>query len=240
MRIDDLVQARAVRSRTRGRRRFANSAIRRAARRRALREGLTVERQRTLARLVSELRQDATFGARLLRRSPGFSTVAILTLAFAIGGNTAIFSLVNALALKPLPVARPGRSRPHLHRSKARRPGSTIRTSLRAATVFTDVAAHAGTTRDAEYRRQHARLVRRNDVDELLHDARRAGAFSAAPTFPSDARADVVVLAERTWRTRFASDPSIVGRTNPARRTPVRSHRRHAAWFSRRAAARHS
>ena len=72
------------------------------------REGLSVERQRTLARLVSELRQDAIFGARLLRRSPGFSTVAILTLALAIGGNTAIFSLVNALALKPLAGARSG------------------------------------------------------------------------------------------------------------------------------------
>ena len=39
---------------------------------------------------------------RLVGRSPGFSTVAILTLALAIGGNTAIFSIVNALALKPI------------------------------------------------------------------------------------------------------------------------------------------
>ena len=77
-----------------------------------------MERQRTLARLISELRQDATFGARLLRRSPGFSTVAILTLALAIGGNTAIFSIVNALALKPLPVRGPGGGRPRVHRSK--------------------------------------------------------------------------------------------------------------------------
>ena len=69
--------------------------------------GATVERQKTIARLGSELRQDAKFGARLVARSPAFSMIAILTLALAIGGNAAIFSIVNALALKELPVTRP-------------------------------------------------------------------------------------------------------------------------------------
>ena len=58
-------------------------------------------------RLAADFRQDATLGSRLIARSPGFSAAAILTLAVAIGANTSIFSVVNALLFKPMPVAAP-------------------------------------------------------------------------------------------------------------------------------------
>src|SRR5580765_6803608 len=56
----------------------------------------------------TEFLKDLRFGVRLLRRSPGFATVSILSLGLGIGGATAVFSLVNAIVLRTLPVPEPG------------------------------------------------------------------------------------------------------------------------------------
>ena len=55
-------------------------------------------------RRLENLLRDISFSARLLKKSPGFTTVALLTLTIGVGANTAIFSLINGLLLRPLPV----------------------------------------------------------------------------------------------------------------------------------------
>ena len=77
---------------------------------------------------LSDLRQDLVYGLRLLRKSPAFAAITVLTLALGIGANTSIFSLIDSLMLKSLPVRDPmhlmllewrARKQPHTHNSNS-------------------------------------------------------------------------------------------------------------------------
>src|SRR5258708_37940158 len=71
----------------------------------------TIQKERTrdmnLATCLDQLRADTVYGIRQLKQSPGFTAVAVLSLALGVGANTAIFQLVNAVRLKLLPVKDP-------------------------------------------------------------------------------------------------------------------------------------
>jgi putative ABC transport system permease protein len=172
-------------------------------------EDVAVERRRTFGRFVEELRQDVSYGLRLLVRNPGFSAVALLTLAVAIGGNAAIFSVVNALALKPLPVRAPDQIA-RIYAGESQMSWPNYQDLRERTTVFDDVAAHAAAMRSLTSAENTSRamgeLVSPNYLTMLGVPPMLGRTFTSA-----DTRADVIVLSERTWRTRYASDPTIVG-----------------------------
>ena len=132
--------------------------------------------------MIASLGQDFRYSLRQLRKSPGFTTVAVLTLALGIGANTAIFSVVNALLLKSLPVRAPQElvavGDPAAYGSqwhgtpatdffsyplyRELRDRNSVFTGLIAASTEGDVAADAGSMGAASEQRISLRLVSGN------------------------------------------------------------------------------
>jgi len=171
---------------------------------------------------LESIGQDIRYGVRGLKRSPGFAVAAILMLALGIGANTAIFSLVRAVVLRPLPFPNPDRlvliwDDFSANGGPARvgpSPADYVAWKERSRS-FTDLAAFTTATYNLTASGEPAKL------DGLRTTANMFAVLGMTPILgrtldPADEGPDaapVVVVSEKLWRSRFGSDPNLVGRT---------------------------
>ncbi|MGH9881210.1 MAG: ABC transporter permease, partial [Pyrinomonadaceae bacterium] len=168
--------------------------------------------------------QDLRYGARMLVKNPGFTLVAVITLALGIGANTAIFSVVNAVMLQPLPYANANELVSIYVSSGSDSPEARIPLAPAAYmdlksnnTVFTDIGALSN-------KGWPANLTGAGDPERLQGFQVSASLFPLlglrpllGRTFaPEEDRPDgnrVVVLSHDFWQRRFGGDQSVLGRT---------------------------
>ena len=166
--------------------------------------------------VVETLWQDLRHGQRVLRKSPGFASVAVLTLALGIGATTAIFSIVNAVLLRPLAMEDPSHVVFVQETWRDIFPGLSVGNFAdlkRQSTSFADLCA----SNDASFNLEARELPER--VDGEIATANYFTTFGVQPiagrvfTTEEDkpGQPKVVVISERLWRTKLRADPSIIG-----------------------------
>jgi len=164
---------------------------------------------------------DVRYGARLLRKSPGFAAIAILTLALGIGANTAIFSVVHAILLRPLPYPQANRLTIIWSRwgNETRGPASgpeliELRRRSQSFEEIGGIWTSMGTiTGIAEPEQVRLGFVTANFLP-LLADKPEVGRFFAPGEDRSGAPAQMI-LTDGLWRRQFGANPDIIGK--PAR-----------------------
>jgi putative ABC transport system permease protein len=177
------------------------------------------EARMSLVRRLEELREDIIGALRQMRRAPAFTALAVTTLALGIGANSAIFALVDATLLRPLPVHEPDRLLVLTERTATGSRGRVSPPNLldwRDRTrSFTDIAGFVPNV---------GAMVMAGDIPESV--SRQWVTFGFFDVFgvrpvvgrifgPADNAKGaglVVVLGEDYWRTRFGADPAIIGR----------------------------
>jgi predicted permease len=169
-----------------------------------------VNRQRGLSRLAAELQQDVSYGLRLIGRNKGFSGTAIVTLALAIGGNVALFAIVNALFLQPLPIPSP-ETLMRVYTGESRVSWLNFEDIRQRNTVFSDVIAQRDTAMSMAGQPLPVQITA-GVVSTNYFSALGIRPLLGRPFLPDDRRPDIVLLSERMWRTRFGGAPSVAGR----------------------------
>ena len=164
---------------------------------------------------MSDLLQDIRYGVRRLWKAPGFTLAVVLVLALGIGATTAIFSVINAALLRPLPYPESERLVAIYNRGRIPSSFPQYLDWKRDTEVFADLGAYWRTTYalTGEGEPELLRVGRMSaNVPRMLGVVPRVGRlFSPAEDVPGTER--VVMLSEALWRRRFGGDPRILGRS---------------------------
>jgi putative ABC transport system permease protein len=160
---------------------------------------------------LEELLQDLRYGARMVRRNPGFTLVAVLTLVLGIGANTAIFSLVNGVLLRALPLPRPDRLVALTYYYPK---GAFV--VMRDQSRTMDIVANTDSTEfnltgsDLPIRLSGSSVSARW-FSVLGVQAAMGRTFQEGEDQPG--KDNFVILSHSLWERRFGSDPNIVGKS---------------------------
>jgi putative ABC transport system permease protein len=171
---------------------------------------------------LEDVWQDLRYGARMLRKQPGFTLIAVLTLALGIGANTAIFSVVNAVLLRPLPYRAPDRLTQvwEHNRSKNKSQGSVAPANFldwkEQNQSFEEMAAYDifpgfNLTDGGEPERVQAARVSANLFPLLGVNAIAGRVFTNMEE--QRGHHQVALVGNGLWQRRFGADPGLVGRT---------------------------
>ncbi len=170
--------------------------------------------------LVESLIQDVRFGLRMLRKNPGFTTVAVITLALGIGANTAIFGVVDAVLLRPLPYKNADRIVWAAERFPFNHDSAVVLSPdfigwKEGNDVFGEIGAFGGApganlTGGAEPRRVIVTNVTTNFFPMLGIQPVIGRTF--LPEEAKEAESHVALLNETLWRSRFDADSHIAGK----------------------------
>ena len=188
-------------------------------------EDIRREREQRRMTVFEEVRQDLRYALRALRTSPGFTVVALLTLALGIGANTAIFSVVRGVLLEPLPFLRADRIVRVWHGQPAggmEKVGFSepdfldLQREIRSATsmggyFFMDGLSGVDLTGGGNPERLSTALVT-DGFFQTLGTRPMLGRYLQSDEH-IDGRNRVVVLSHGMWTRRFGSDPAIIGRS---------------------------
>jgi len=160
--------------------------------------------------LIENVWQDLRYGLRTLGRNPGFTAVAVLSLALGIGGNSAMFSIVNGVLLQPLPYPEPDR----LVRVTGYYPKGALQV-LQQESHAMDIAGYLpgrefNLTGQGEALRIEGSTVSGNLFSVLGVHAAVGRTFRPGEDVPGPDR--TVILSHALWEKKFAGDPTVVGR----------------------------
>jgi putative ABC transport system permease protein len=179
------------------------------------------------ARFFDELVQDLRYGARMFRKSPGFTAIAVLTLALGIGANTAIFSVVNAVLLSPLPYANAHRLvlvkelLPNLSAEPFNVSGPDIAEIQKLNHVFEGVGGFRVWTYEFSGRGEPARVTA-NRMSSDLFDVLGVQPVVGRVFEPQEEKFghQVVILSYGFWQRQFGGQHNILGQTLNLDRKP--------------------
>src|SRR5713101_380152 len=185
-------------------------------------EGVKEEcRESRRANVIETLLQDLRFGLRMLRKNLGFTAVAVLTLALGIGANTAIFTVLNSVILRPLPYRDPNRlaliwtGSDQNRQARFPAAGPQLTYLHEHNRLFEDIGAIWASTGTLAGLAEPEQLKVGNVTSnffQVLGVTPQLGRDFAESDQRQGAR-PVLILSDSLWRRRFAADPAVIGRS---------------------------